>query len=85
MKKLNLKQSTKYKFDREELTKLKNNIKKEKLQRNTERLWSLIIDLPINEIRLNEINQEKGASTSLSTLPIIKKDTVYQNENFGIS
>ena len=85
MKKLNLKQSTKYKFDREELAKLKNNIKKEKLQRNTERLWSLIIDLPINEIRLNEINQEKGASTSLSTLPRIKKDTVYQNKKFGIS
>ena len=70
-----MEQSTKNKFDREELAKLKNNIKKEKLQRNIERL----------RFRLNEINQEKGASTSLSTLPIIKKDTVYQNKNFGIS
>ena len=61
--KLHLEQSTEYNINRVELTKLKNNIKKEKLHRNTERLQSLIIDIPTNKILLNEINQEKAAST----------------------
>ena len=65
--KLHLEQTTEYNINRDELAKLKYNIKKEKLQRNTERLQSLIIDLPTNKIRLNKINQEKGASTWLST------------------
>ena len=47
---------------------MKYNIKKEKLQHNTERLQSLIIDLPTNNIRLNKINQEKGGSTWLPTI-----------------
>ena len=47
---------------------MKYNIKKEKLQHNTERLQSLIIDLPTNNIRLNKSNQEKGGSTWLSTI-----------------
>ena len=45
------------------------------MQHNIERLQSLIIDLPPNKIRLNKINQEKGASTWLSTLPL--KDEGY--------
>ena len=53
-----------------ELAKLKYSIKKEKMLRNTERLQSLIIDLATNKIRLNKINQEKGASTRLLTLPL---------------
>ena len=61
--KLHLEQSTEYNINRVELAKLKNNIKKEKLHRNTERLQSLIIDIPTNKIILNEINQEKAAST----------------------
>ena len=61
--KLHLEQSTEYNINRVELAKLKNNIKKEKLHRNTERLQSLIIDIPTNKILLNEINQEKAAST----------------------
>ena len=61
--KLHLEQSTEYNINRVELAKLKNNIKKEKLDRNTERLQSLIIDIPTNKILLNEINQEKVAST----------------------
>ena len=48
---------------------------KEKLQRNTERLRSLITDLLTNKSRLNEINQEKGAFTWLSTLPV--KEEIY--------
>ena len=68
--KLHLEQTTEYNISRDELAKMKYNIKKEKLQRNTERLQSLIIDLPTNKIRLNKINQEKGASTWLSTLPL---------------
>ena len=63
--KLHLEQSTEYNINRVELAKLKNNIKKEKLHRNTERLQSLIIDIPTNKILLNEINQEKAASTKL--------------------
>ena len=47
-----------------------NLIEKEKMLRNTERLQSLIIDLATNKIRLNKINQEKGASTRLLTLPL---------------
>ena len=61
--KLHLEQSTEYNINRVELAKLKNNIKKEKLHRNTERLQGLIIDIPTNKILLNEINQEKAAST----------------------
>ena len=61
--KLHLEQSTEYNINRVEIAKLKNNIKKEKLHRNTERLQSLIIDIPTNKILLNEINQEKAAST----------------------
>ena len=61
--KLHLEQSTEYNINRVELAKLKNNIKKEKLHRNTERLQSLIIDVPTNKILLNEINQEKVEST----------------------
>ena len=45
------------------------------MQHNIERLQSLIIDLRPNKIRLNKINQEKGASTWLSTLPL--KDEGY--------
>ena len=36
--KLHLEQSIKHNINREELAELKNNAKKEKLQRNTERL-----------------------------------------------
>ena len=61
--KLHLEQSTEYNINRVELAKLKNNIKKEKLHRNTEKLQSLMIDIPTNKILLNEINQEKAAST----------------------
>ena len=61
--KLHLEQSTEHNINRVELAKLKNNIKKEKLHRNTEKLQSLIIDIPTNKILLNEINQEKAAST----------------------
>ena len=68
--KLHLEQTTEYNISRDQLAKEKYNIKKEKSQRNIERLQSLIIDLPTNKIRLNKINQEKGASTWLSTLPL---------------
>ena len=68
--KLHLEQSTENNINREELAKLENNIKKEKLEGNTERLQSLIIDLPTNKIRLNKINQDRRASTWLSTLPL---------------
>ena len=68
--KLHLEQTTKYKIIRDQLEKLKYNIKKEKLQLNTERLQSLIIDLPTKNIRLNKINQVKGASTWILTLPL---------------
>ena len=61
--KLHLEQSTEYNINRVELAKLKYNIKKENLHRNTERPQSLIIDTPTNKILLNEINQEKAAST----------------------
>ena len=70
MTKLHLGQTTKYNINSEELARLKYNFKKEKLQRNTERLRSLIKYLPTDKIRLNKINQGKGASTYLSTLPL---------------
>ena len=65
--KQHLEQTTEYNVSREELAKLKNNIKKENLQNNIERPQTLIIDLPTNNIRLNDINQEKGASAWLLT------------------
>ena len=80
--KLHLEQTTEYNINRDELAKLKYNIKKEKLQRNTERLQSLIIDLPTNKIRLNKINQEKGASTWLSTLPLKEEGYSLSKQEF---
>ena len=72
--KLQLEQTTKYNISREELTKLKINIKTEKSQqRKKERLQSLIIDLSTNKIRLNKINQVKAASTWLWTL-LVKEE-----------
>ena len=68
--KLHLEQTTKYNIIRVQLEKLRYNIKKKKLQLNTERLQSLIIDLPTKNIRLNKINQVKGASTWILTLPL---------------
>ena len=70
MTKLHLEQTTEYNIDRDESVRLKYNIKEEKMQRNTEMLQSLIINLPTNKICLNKINQEKGASIWLSTLPL---------------
>ena len=59
---LHLEQTTEYNINRDELAKLRYNIKKEKLQCNVDMLQSLIIDSPSNKIRLNKINQEKVAS-----------------------
>ena len=69
-----------YNINSEELARLKNNFKKEKLQRNTERLRSLIIHLPTDKIRLNKINQGKGASTYLSTLPLKERYSLSKQE-----
>ena len=68
--KLHLEQSPESRINRDELAKLKYNIKKEKMQFNTEILQSLIIELSTNKIRLNKTNQEKGATACLSTLPL---------------
>ena len=68
--KVHIEESTDYNINRKELAKLKDNTWKEKSQRNTKRLQSLGIGLPPNKIRLNEINQENGASMWLSTLPL---------------
>ena len=62
---------------------MKYNSKKEKLQPNTERLQSLITDLRTNKIRLNKINQEKGASTWLSTLPLKEEEYNLSKQEFG--
>ena len=80
--KLHLEQTTAYNINREELTKFKNNIKKEKLRRNTKRLQSLIIDLPPNKIRLYKINQEKGAHTWLSTLTLKEEGYSLSKQEF---
>ena len=53
--KLHLEQTTDYSINIDELAKLKYNIKKEKLQRNTEKLQCLIVDLPTNKICFNKI------------------------------
>ena len=68
--KLHLEQFPESRINRDELAKLKYNIKKEKMQFNTEILQSLIIELSTNKIRLNKTNQEKGATACLSTLPL---------------
>ena len=54
LRKLHLEQTTEYNINRDELAKLKYNIKKEKLQLNTKRFHLC----------------EKGASMWLSTLPL---------------
>ena len=82
--KLHLEQTTEYNINRDELARLKYNIKKEKLQRNTESLQSLIIDLPTKKIRLNKVNQEKGASTCtwLSTQPLKEEGYSLSKQEF---
>ena len=84
--KLHLEQTTEYNINRDELAKLKYNIKKEKLQRTTESLQSLIMDLPTKKIRLNKINQEKGASTWrctwLSTQPLKEEGYSLSKQEF---
>ena len=47
--KLHLEQTTEYNINRDELAKLKYNIKKEKLHCSTERFQSLMIDLATNQ------------------------------------
>ena len=80
--KLHLRQTTDYNINRDELAKLKYNIKKEKLQRNTERLESLIINLPTKKIRLNKFNKEKGASIWLSALPLKEEGYCFLKQEF---
>ena len=75
LSKLHLEQTTEYNISREEIANLKNNIKKEKLQHNTEQPQTLIIDL-------NEINQEKGASTWLSTLSLKEEQYSLSKQKF---
>ena len=82
MTKLHLEQTTEYNIDRDESVRLKYNIKEEKMQRNTEMLQSLIINLPTNKICLNKINQEKCASTWLSTLPLKEKGYILSKKEF---
>ena len=53
---------------------MKCNIKKEILQRNT--------DLPTNTIRLNKINQEICASTSLSMPPLKEEGYSLSKQEF---
>lgn len=81
MTKLHLPQSNKYNINREELAKLKN-IKKEKLKRKTESFQSVIIDLPINKIRSGEINQDKGASKWLATVPLKEEGYSLSKQKF---
>ena len=52
-RKRHLEQCTEYNINRQKITKLKNDIKKEKLQSNTERFQSLLIDLPNNSFKRN--------------------------------
>ena len=42
----------------------------------------MIIDLPSNKIRLNKINQEKSASTWLSTLPLKEEGYSLSKQEF---
>lgn len=81
MTKLHLQQFTKYSINREELGKLKN-IKKEKLKHKTESFQKVIIDLPINKIRSDEINQDKGASKWLATVPLKEEGYSLSKQKF---
>ena len=80
--KLHLEQTNEYNINIDELAKLKYNIKKEILQRNTERFQSMITDLPTNKIRLNKINQEICASTWLSMLPLKEEGYSLSKQEF---
>ena len=42
----------------------------------------MIIDLPTNKIRLNKINQENGASTWLSTIPLKEEGQSLSKQEF---
>ena len=73
--KLQLEQNTVHSVNREEIKKLKANIKLEKLRQNTQKLNVTRGSLSDEKLKLNDTHQEKGASIWMSTLPL--KDEGY--------
>ena len=79
--KLHLQQTTEYNISRDKLAKLKYNIKK--VNCNVIQSTSMFDNrLSTNKIRLNKINQEKGASTWLSTLPLKEEGYSLSKQEF---
>ena len=66
--------------------KLKIKLKYKKNQLYATSLQEIIVDLPTEKVKLNEINQQKGASQHCCLRFHLKKKITYlKNNNFGIS
>ena len=63
----------------------KQKIKSQKQQKHQAKLENIRSCLTEEQIRLNNLNQEHGSSTWLTTLRYQKKDTISQNSSSGIS
>ena len=58
----------------ENVNQIKNEVKLMKLQHHQEQLNELRLKFSDQQKRLNELNQEQGASRWLTTLPILDED-----------
>ena len=82
LSKLQLQQINTYDVQNDEIKKIKNEIKKEKQNLHSTILLDIRSKLPEEKIKLNDINQEPGASTWLSTLPLKEEDYVFTKQEF---
>ena len=76
-----IQQNRQYEID-QDMQKKKNNIKCNRSKRNQKELENIRKDLNENQIKLNNINQEIGASSWLTTMPIKEEGYVITKQIF---
>ena len=69
----------------ESVNQIKNKVKLMKLQHHQEQLNELRLKFSDQQKRLNELNQEQGASSWLTTLPILHEGYDLTQQLFGTS
>lgn len=60
---------------------MKNQIINEILELYATTLEEVVLQLPAEKVRLNEVNQLQGASVWFSTLPLKEKNYTFTNKN----
>ena len=69
----------------ENVNQIKNKVNLMKLQHHQEQLNELRLNFSDQQKRLKELNQEQGALTRLTTLPIVDEDYDLTKQLFGTS